>query len=148
MKKSIFRFVAVAVAVVASVGTGCESPAQKVNSAQTNVVDANKKLEEANKEYLVDIENYRQSEAAKIAANNKSIAEFRTRIATEKKEARAAYEQKITALEQKNSDMKKKMDDYQEDGKEKWESFKREFSRDMEDLGTSFSNFSSSSNKK
>ncbi len=32
--------------------------------------------------------------------------------------------------------MKIKMDNYKEDGKEKWEAFKSEFSHDMDELGS------------
>lgn len=36
------------------------------------------------------------------------------------------------------------MDDYQVDGKEKWELFKAEFGRDMDALGESITNFGKS----
>ena len=36
--------------------------------------------------------------------------------------------------------MKRKMDDYKEEGKEKWETFKTEFTHDMDELGTAFKN--------
>ncbi|MFN0047523.1 MAG: hypothetical protein ACKVOU_00200 [Cytophagales bacterium] len=34
--------------------------------------------------------------------------------------------------------MKKKMDDYKEDGKENWEKFKTEFNHDMDEIGNAF----------
>lgn len=34
--------------------------------------------------------------------------------------------------------MKKKMDDYNMDGKENWEKFKTEFNHDMDELGQAF----------
>ena len=37
--------------------------------------------------------------------------------------------------------MKKRMDDYKADGKDKWEIFKAEFSHDMDDLGKSIKDF-------
>ena len=117
---------------------GCTTPAQKVESAKDNVAEANIDLDKANKEFEEDIENYRRETADKIAANDKSIAEFNARIESKKKEAQADYRIKITALEQKNSDMKKKMDDYKAEGKEKWEKFKTEFSRDLDELGAAF----------
>ena len=47
-------------------------------------------------------------------------------------------EKKIDELEQKNSELKKRLDDYKADGKEKWEKFKAEFSHDMDELGKAF----------
>ena len=37
--------------------------------------------------------------------------------------------------------MKAKLDAYEETGKDNWETFKTEFSRDMNDLGEAFKNF-------
>lgn len=53
---------------------------------------------------------------------------------------KVTYEHKVEALEQKNSDLKLKLEDYQLDGKEKWEGFKSEFSNNMEEFGKSFKN--------
>lgn len=118
--------------------TSCTSSAEKLEEAKKDAVEANSDLTKANEEYLTDIENYRKETADKIAANERSIAEFEARIATEKKEARAEYKEKIIKLEQKNSDARKKMDEYKAEGKESWEIFKAEFNHDMEELGKAF----------
>lgn len=120
--------------------TSCDNTAQKVVKAEENVVEAEKDLQSAEADYLADVEQYRILSAEKIAANDKSIAEFNARIEREKKDVRAEYKAKIKELEQKNSDMKKKMDDYKVEGKDQWEIFKTEFSRDMDELGTALSN--------
>lgn len=121
--------------------TSCNTSAEKVENAEKKVDQANEDLYEANQKYLADVEAYRKESADKITANNKSIADFKARIAQEKKEAQVAYSQKITVLEQKNSDLKKKMDVFKAESKEQWENFKIEFSKDMDDLGTAFGNF-------
>jgi peptidoglycan hydrolase CwlO-like protein len=137
MKKSIYVITASAL-IAASILTSCSTSAEKVENAQDKVSEANMDLETANEEYLVDIENYRKETEATIAANDKSIAEFNARIENEKNEAKADYKKKIAELEQKNSDIKKKMAEYKAEGKEKWELFKTEFSRDMDELGKAF----------
>lgn len=121
--------------------TSCDNAAQKVVKAEENVVDAEKDLQMAEEEYLADVEQYKLLSAEKIAANDRSIAEFNARIEQEKKEVRADYKAKIKSLETKNSDMKKKMDEYRVVGKDKWELFKTEFGKDMDELGESISNF-------
>jgi len=137
MKKSILVFSAFA--LMAAMGlTGCNSPAKKVEEAQNDVKEANKGLAKANEEYLEDMESYRKETADKIAANDKSIAEFNSRIKEQKREAAADYKLKISKLEQKNSDMKKHLDEYKAEGKENWEKFKTEFNHDMEELGKAF----------
>ena len=76
-------------------------------------MEANSDLDEANEEYLAEIEEHRKKTADKIIANEKSIAEYKARIENERNEIKADYNKKIDELEKKNSDIKKKMDDYQ-----------------------------------
>ena len=136
MKKTILTFAALTV-IAATAFTSCSSPEQKVENAQNNVADANSDLDKANQEYAADIEAYRKQTADSIAANQASIAEFNERIAKDKEADRVEYKKEIDDLDQKNTDMKKKMDDYKADGKDKWNAFKAGFSRDMNDLGNS-----------
>jgi outer membrane murein-binding lipoprotein Lpp len=137
MKRSILMLAA-ATFIASAVLSGCSTPAEKVEDAQSNVTEANENLDKANEAYQADIENYRKETAAKIAANDQTIAEFKARKESEKSEARAEYEKKLSKLEEKNSDMKKKMNDYKAEGKEKWIIFKAEFGRGMDELGGSF----------
>ncbi len=147
MKKSTVVLFFVTLAAGAAF-TSCSTPAEKVENAKENVAEANKDLEKANNAYLVDIENYRRESDAKIEANNQSIIEFKKRIESEKKSAREEYNKTIVDLEAKNSDMKKKMDEYKADTKENWEKFKSEFNTDMDNLGQSFKDFTTDKSKK
>lgn len=133
MNKSILTL-----AILAALTIGCNSSSKNLEEAQEDVVEAHNELDQANLDYEADLDNYRSETAKTIEANNQSIADFKVRIANEKKEKKAEYEAKINELDQKNSDMKKKLDEYQADGKEKWEAFKIEFSRDMNELGLAF----------
>lgn len=117
---------------------GCNTPAEKVEKAETKVAEANKDLDQANEEYTADIEKYRVENAAKVAANDKALAEFKIRIASEKKETREAYLKKIAELEKKDSDLKKRLADYKATGKDNWQIFKTEFNHDMDELGKAF----------
>lgn len=143
MKKSILILAAFTF-MTGVIFTSCNTSAEKVDNAEQKVMEANQDLDNANIEYLADVEKYRKETAEKIAANDKSIAEFKARIALEKKDAQVVYNQKVVVLEQKNSDLKKKMDVFKADSKEEWEKFKIEFSKDLDELGTAFVNFFSS----
>ncbi len=140
MKSSILALAACTF-IGSSFLTSCTTPAEKVDNAQTNVVEAKKDLALANQEYLAEIEIYRKEEANKITANEQSIADFKARVAKEKKEVKADYEKQIAELEQKNSDMKKRLDVYKADSKEQWVKFKTEFGADMDNLGKAFKGF-------
>jgi hypothetical protein len=135
MKNSISTLAVSILLVAFALFSGCQSSEKKVDEAQEDVTEANKALDEANAEYLADVEAYRREKADVIAANDSSILALKLKIANEKKDVKADYDKKITELEQKNRDLKMKMDNYNDEGKEKWESFKREFNHDMDELG-------------
>ena len=141
MKNSI-AVIAASLALVGFASIGCtNSASDKVATAQENVTEAKTDLDKANADYLADVENYKKESSEKIAANEKSIAEFNARIANERNEARATYKKKITDLEKKNTDMKKRLDDYKADSKDDWQKFKAEFNHDMDELGNAFKGF-------
>ena len=75
------------------------------------------------------------------------IADFKSRIANEKKAVKDEYNKKIAELEQKNADTQKKLNEYKADSKEKWEMFKSEFNRDMDELGNALGNLTVKNNK-
>ena len=137
MKKSILAFAACSL-ITGAFFTSCNTPSQKVENAQENVGEANKDLAKANEEYIADIATYRQETAVAVAANEESITELNAKMAKDKRAARADFKKKIADLEQKNRDMKMKMDNYKEEGKDKWVIFKAEFSHDMKELGKAF----------
>jgi hypothetical protein len=95
-------------------------------------------LNDAKIEYQAEIDNLKKVSAEKTTANDKIIADFRTRIELQKYAAKADYEKKLAKLEQKNSDLKKKMDDYKEQGKENWEKFKTDFNNNLDELTKAF----------
>lgn len=140
-------FIAITAIVAGTIFTSCTSSEQKVEDAQEDVAKANENLVDANAEYLADVELYKKETANRIAANNKSIAEFNVRIEKEKKEVKADYKKRVAELEQKNSDMQKKMDEYKADGKDNWEKFKSEFNHDMEELGKAFNDLTTNNVK-
>jgi len=146
MKKSIVTIVALSLVATALLSS-CNTSAKKVEKAEQELKEAEAKLETANAEYQADIENFRADRALQIEANEKRIAELKQSIATQKKDAKAAYQKKIDELEQMNNEMKVKMNDYKANGIENWENFKSEFSRDMDELGKSINDFTVNNTK-
>jgi len=146
MKKSIFMMTLLAL-TTSILFTHCVSPSQKVENAQKDVNEAEADLEEAKEEYAQDVEAFRVQNAARTESNNKSIAEFNARTNAEKKEVHAEYQAKITELEQRNSDLKRKMDGYKASSKSEWETFKTEFNRDMDQLGDALKDLTVKNNK-
>jgi outer membrane murein-binding lipoprotein Lpp len=136
MKNSILIITALAIGVNLSI-TSCDS-SPKENGLEIDESLAVAELDKAFEEYAEDVQSFKEEAANRIAENNKITQEFKVRIESEKKEAKADYEKRIAKLEQKNTDMKKTLDEYKADRKENWESFKTEFNHDMDELGTAF----------
>lgn len=140
MKKLIFTLSATLL-LTGAIFTSCNTAAEKVDKAEDKSIKADEDFNIAKEEYLADIENFKKETNAKIEANNLTIADFKVKIATSKKDAQVYYQEQIAILEQKNIAMKQKLDTYKESGKDNWEAFKTEFSKDMNDLGEAFKNF-------
>lgn len=146
MKKSILA-IAACTFITGAIFTSCNTTAEKVENAQNNVKEANKDLDKANEEYLADIESYRKETAEKVMSNDQIIAELKAKVKHEKKEAKAEYKKQVAELEKKNEEMKKKMDDYKAEGKEKWEMFKRDFNKGMDEIGNALKDLTSNNAK-
>ena len=137
MKKSML-ILAACTCIAGAMMTSCNTSATKVENARENVVKANQDLDQANREYLADVENYKKETAARIAANDQTISDLKASMAHEKRVVKAGYKKNVEELEQKNAEMKMKIEGYKVEGKDKWQIFKAEFSHDMDELGKAF----------
>lgn len=146
MKKTIY-FLTTTLFVSGIILNSCKSSSEKVENAGENVSDAKQDLTKAEINYTDAIQAFRKETADKIAVNDQKIAELKAKIENEKKSAREEHKKRIAELKQKNEDMKKRMDKYQDNGKEGWESFKREFDHDMDGLGKALNDLTVNNSK-
>lgn len=119
---------------------GCNSPAKKVENARADLKDAQTELTVAEKDSVEDYNNFMKDAKLKIDANDKAIENLKSTMPKLSKSANINTQKRIDELEQKNIDMRKKMENYRANGKDEWESFKREFSYDMSELGKAIKN--------
>jgi predicted RNase H-like nuclease (RuvC/YqgF family) len=133
--KKVFFTIAIAALIAGTQLTSCRSSAKKVEKAQENVDQANLALDKALQD---SIQQFRTASEERISKYEKNIADFKTRIAKEKKENKSTYEKKLAELDKRNSDLKLKLANYKYEEQAKWEEFKANYNRDMDDLGKSF----------
>lgn len=133
--KRIFYTLAISAFIAGTGLTSCRSSAKKVEVAQDNVDQANMELNQALKD---SIQQFRTASELRISKYEKNIADFKTRIAKEKKENRSKYDEKLAELDKRNNELKMKLADYKYEERAKWESFKAKYNQDMDDLGKSF----------
>lgn len=130
MKKTIF-ILSVIIITAGIIATGCKSweKAEPTRAEKATLL----------KEKQIDDEwqAFKTESKMKIDENDKSIAELKLKIRKPGDSYDALYEKKIGELEQKNNNLKIKMDNY-EKNKTNWQVFKTEFKNDMYNLGQAF----------
>jgi uncharacterized protein involved in exopolysaccharide biosynthesis len=143
MKKSIL-VLAVATFLAASVFTSCKSNTEKEEDAIENVQDAKENLEDVTEDINNDaITKANDAEWQTFKAEaNKTIAENEARIVELKKAINkpgttfdATYKKNIEVLEDRNTALKTKISNY-ENNQTDWASFKREFESDVTEIGS------------
>lgn len=136
MKKAIY-FLVVTLIAIGIYFISCKSSPERID----NEIAESRQDSDSRVDYNEDINNFKKDINDRIDANEKRIKELRENLREEKKEVRKEYEEKIENLEQKNTALKKRINEYREDGiGDRWESFKQEFNHDMDELGNAIDN--------
>jgi murein L,D-transpeptidase YcbB/YkuD len=148
MKKSILAMAAIAfVALTASssyaqnVDKKSEKARENILEGKKDVIDAKKDLKAAQKDSVADYQQFKKESETKIKANEKSIAALKVKVSKANSKEKAAFEKKLGVLEQKNANLKKRLEDYNVKGHTKWATFKLKFDSDMDELGKEMKNF-------
>ncbi len=148
MKKFIYM-TALTTLMAGTIITGCNSPAQKEEAAKDKVEDAKEDLKEAQVDANAQAQKnasaeewkaFRSESEEKILKNENRIAELKLKLKKPGTILDPVYEKRIETLETRNKDLRAKLDAYEKNQSD-WESFKREFNHDMEELGQSLQDF-------
>lgn len=106
----------------------------EMNDAAKDLNESERELQEARDEYAKKYEEFKMESENKIAENKKTIAELKAKK-TMSKADKAELDKQLTELEMKNDALYEKMNNYNDEGSDKWESFKSEFNHDMDGIG-------------
>ena len=142
MKKLIFTLTVVtciagALLVSCKPSTTEEKESQeKVEIARDNLEDAKDTLAVAREEATEqELKAFRNSGDSIIRINNLKIAGLKLKMKETGQSIDATYQKNIEILEQKKENLQVKMDTFKNDAKSDWQSFKREFKHDTDELG-------------
>lgn len=123
------------IAISTSIFTACDQnkPSSETNNADTipqpmASVDTPADLE-------LQWEQFRRESEKTMKDFDDSITAARARMKALGKKMQLRYDTTLTAMEQKNRELKNRLQQNKETGKEKFEAFKREFNHDMKELG-------------
>lgn len=122
------RSIVLLVLIIISVLNSCTTKEDRIEIVQKKALDVKEDLKKAQEEFIAESEK-------RIEENRIKIDELRIKIANSDKKLREEYLIRVNKLEQRNTELRTKLKGYKEEGKEKWEEFKREFNYDMDELG-------------
>ena len=109
---------------------------EKVEIARDQVEDAKDSLSVAKKEATQEeLKAFKYSGDSIIRINDLRIAELKLKIKNTGNAIDDNYQKNVYVLEQRNRSLKLKMDAYQNDVSSDWQSFKREFKHDTDEIG-------------
>lgn len=143
MKTLVINFLVSLVILGMAILGGCQSSAEKVENAKENVDEAKEELQEVKAEAQADaivVANaeewriFKTDSEIKIKDNETRIGDLRLKMKKSGKTYDEMYEKNIISMEQKNKDMKVRINNY-ESNQSDWNSFTREFNHDMDELG-------------
>ncbi len=122
--------------------SGCDSPGNKMQDAETSTIEANRDSEIASGEVEADLRIYRAENSERFMEFERTIDDIEQKIENESdNEVREELEAKLEEVKDSHSELKREMDNYEASGKENWEEFKNSFSDRMDDLGDSLDDF-------
>lgn len=145
MKKIILSLTAVLI-TSGTLLVSCNSATKEEKVAQEKVQIASDDLKQAvdsltivQKEAKVqEWKDFQKSGDSVLTKNEIRIAALRLKMKKTGSAMDANYQKKMDILEQKNQDLKAKMDSYKKDASADWQSFKREFKHDTDEIGQAF----------
>lgn len=142
MKNSIIALgssVLLTITVLSSCQSSNNKNAQEgAQKAKSELVDSKMNFHEIRLDTINNFEQFNIEAKKLLVAQEKNIAELKAYIAKEKTGVKQDYEKEMVALENKNKELKKNLAEYKDAGQEKWNKFKKEFNRDMNELGKAF----------
>ncbi len=131
MKNKYFIF-AVLLLIAGVLLTGCEKTRENANE---KVKQANQDMVDAQAQYDKEWQQFKSDAELKIDANQRQIDDFKVAMKTTSKKFKSKFENEVLTLEQKNIELRKKLNDYKFDEKDNWEKFKQDFNNNMDSVG-------------
>jgi hypothetical protein len=135
MKNKIYLLVVIGL-TAGTLLIGCNKTSkQKVEGAKGVIGEAKQDLKDARTDFLAEWQTFKRESEQTIEANEKTIDAFKLKMEKAGPKVKAKYSKEVAVLEQKNRDLKKRLEEYQDAGQSKWEEFKTNFKSDLDAIG-------------
>lgn len=141
MKKSIALFTVILCMILTQLFIiSCHTPPEK--NTQNDGQDSTKPVQGS----ATDILRFRLQAADTIESNKKWLDKFDKTVSKDKREAREFYKKEIDTLREKNNLLKRDVEEYEDKGEGKWDTFKIRFNQSMKELSKSIRNLKDTTN--
>lgn len=129
--------------IIASTGlfVSCDFHSDNMESLQISGIETERELGITRSEVQGEIRIFRIEMAEKIKENNRSIAVIKRKMNNRDMSVKVAQEARIIVFQSENRELKRSIDNYSDLSRNNWDSFRKEFKEDIEELGNSFNNF-------
>ena len=135
---------ALAACCLTIVAAACNSSEQKVASARDNVAAANQDLNEASRDARVawqeDWVKFKGEINEDLSKNERRILDLRAEVAKLDTQYQEQYTTRINDAERRNVELRDRVNNYQDQGDEKWAVFKTDVRQDFDDLEVTIRN--------
>jgi len=155
MKKSTYILFVTTMFAAGCLFTGCLSSDQKKAAADAQVIVAQDNLAKKQNNAVVvaekaatadELKTFRLESDLKIKNNEAKIAELKLKMNKPGVVPDEFYTREIDSLEIKNSNLKKRLGEYEETHSD-WTKFKRDFNRDLDEFGNTLKRIASQNTK-
>jgi hypothetical protein len=131
MLKRLLAFASIGCLTLGSF-TGCsDSSGKKLVDAQQESDTIKQQSVSADDTRDQDWQTFKSESEQKIAANEDMIDSLRERIKRSDVKIKERYRKSAEELERKNAELKAKLAQYKHDGKDDWDTFKHDFTTDL-----------------
>jgi hypothetical protein len=127
--RKIYFILTITLLVGGSLFTGCEN---NNDGTKENVEQANQNMIDEQAQFDTEWKQFKRDAELKITANQNKIDELKTAMKTTSANFKAKYENKILTLEQKNIELRKKINRYKYEGNENWKEFKKDYNSEAD----------------
>jgi hypothetical protein len=152
-KRNILRLAVTAVMSIAALTAFAQEDKQAAEArkdiaeAEKSVRDAKSELRQAKIDSAADYNMFKTSAGMRITKNRKEIAALKARKAKDIKQEKTKYDESVLALETRNNDLNRRIEESGSTEVGKWSTFKREFNHDMDELKQAFKDIAKDNTK-
>jgi predicted RNase H-like nuclease (RuvC/YqgF family) len=126
---------------------GCQKTSENNNQvAKESTGETKPDSQAVQAAYSDEWQTFKSESEQKIRDNENSIAAFKEKMKKSGAKIKAKYNKEIVKLEKANRGLKKKLEEYKNDGKVAWADFKTGFNNDMDKIGKAVKDLTSDNN--